>query len=376
MHFDNRCAMVDDPEGEVRKLLLSCTRAPAGTDLEVPATSIELRLRRSIIDVALWLYESAQPCRYGARSERNYVILKLRFGSLALFSGALLLAAGSPASAAAPQTTGPYAVVIEEDPSLPGHTIYRPQNLSAVEGKLPVIAWGNGACAAGGDAFANYLAEFASYGMVAVANGTLHPPAGARTVTKQLVETLDWAEAQNASLSSRYHNKLDLSAMAVSGQSCGGLQALEAAADPRVTTAVIYNSGIIRDLSAIARPDPNNPSGPPRLPPGLVLPGTPATLKKLHTPVIYIIGGEPDIAYKNSEADYAEIDSVPLFKADLPVGHGGTVGEPHGGKFGEVGRVWLLWQLKHDQKAKAMFAGDNCGLCQASGWKVKRKNWM
>ena len=58
----------------------------------------------------------------------------------------------------------------------------------------------------------------------------------------------------------------------------------------------------------------------------------------------------------------------------MDVGHNGSYWEPHGGKFAEVATSWLLWQLKRDQKAGAMFTGATCGLCQAAAWKVERKN--
>ena len=35
--------------------------------------------------------------------------------------------------------TGQYSAMLEQDPSLPTHTIYRPQDLSAVKEKLPII---------------------------------------------------------------------------------------------------------------------------------------------------------------------------------------------------------------------------------------------
>jgi hypothetical protein len=105
-----------------------------------------------------------------------------------------------------------------------------------------------------------------------------------------------------------------------------------------------------------------------------VIPGSVESLTKLHTPTIYLIGGGEDIAYKNAEADFAAITTVPLFKANLDVGHGGTLAEPHGGKFAEVATQWLLWQLKHDQQAAWMFVGEKCGLCQQPEWKVERKN--
>ena len=43
---------------------------------------------------------------------------------------------------------GPYPAVMELDPALPDHVIYRPADLKPFAGgKLAVFAWGNGGCA-------------------------------------------------------------------------------------------------------------------------------------------------------------------------------------------------------------------------------------
>jgi len=59
-------------------------------------------------------------------------------------------AAQNPGGSQPPGTTpgsGPYQAVMEMDPGLPDHTIYRPENLSALNGAtLPIVVWGNGAC--------------------------------------------------------------------------------------------------------------------------------------------------------------------------------------------------------------------------------------
>ena len=47
-------------------------------------------------------------------------------------------------------------------------------------------------------------------------------------------------------------------------------------------------------------------------------------LEKIHTPVLYMLGGPTDIAYNNGMDDYARINHVSAFTANLPVGHGGT----------------------------------------------------
>jgi hypothetical protein len=176
--------------------------------------------------------------------------------------------------------------------------------------------------------------------------------------------------AQNKDSKSPYFNKIEADKIAVSGQSCGGLEALVAATDPRVKTAVIFNSGVFRGTT---------PGFPVKNPDGTttnyVMPGTVETLKKLHTPVIYIIGGEKDIAYKNSEADFQQIEGIPLFNANLGnVGHGGTLGQPFGGKFAQAARLWLEWQLKGDKQAGKAFLGSDCTLCKDPDWVVKRKN--
>jgi hypothetical protein len=97
-------------------------------------------------------------------------------------------------------------------------------------------------------------------------------------------------------------------------------------------------------------------------------------LEKLHTPVIYILSGEKDIAYQNGMDDFRRINRVPVFMANLNVGHGGTYAQPHGGEFAKVATAWFQWQLKGDKQAAAMFEGDPCGIANMPGWKVEKKN--
>ena len=97
-------------------------------------------------------------------------------------------------------------------------------------------------------------------------------------------------------------------------------------------------------------------------------------LEKLHTPTLYLLGGESDIAYKNGMDDVRRINHVPIFAANLDVGHGGTYRKPHGGEFAQVATAWLQWQLRGDRDAAKMFEGDPCGLSKREGWKVEKKN--
>ncbi len=260
--------------------------------------------------------------------------------------------------------TGPYSALMLSDNTLPTHTIFRPNDLSVFgdKNKLPIIAWGNGACANSPWEHINFLSEVASHGFLVVAIGPMPQEGqrgGGRSTSSQLVDAINWAIAQNNDKASIYYNKIDITKIAVSGMSCGGLQTLEMAPDPRVTTAVICNSGILGN-------------------PGSGMPGMPGLTKdhllKLHTPTLYILGGETDIAYGNGMDDFKRINHVPVFAANMNVGHGGTYSQPHGGEFAKVATAWYKWQLKGDEEAGKMFTGEPCGLSQDPNWKAEKKN--
>jgi dienelactone hydrolase len=260
--------------------------------------------------------------------------------------------------------TGPFKSIMVSEPSLPTHTVFKPSDLDAAtkKGKLPIIVWGNGACANSPWEHVNFLSEVASYGFMVIAIGPM-PQEGERTrdrsTSSQLTDAINWAIAQNDDKTSPYFNKLDVKKIAVSGMSCGGLQALETAPDPRVTTTVICNSGILGN-------------------PGAGMPGMPQLTKdhlsKIHTPTLYLLGGEKDIAYGNGMDDFNRINHVPIFVANMDVGHGGTYGKPHGGEFAKVATAWFQWQLKNDKKAGKMFTGNPSGLSKDPNWKVEKKN--
>lgn len=260
--------------------------------------------------------------------------------------------------------TGPYPALMVTENTLPTHTVFRPKDLTQFgnKNKLPIIAWGNGACANSPWEHVNFLSEVSSYGFLVIAIGPM-PQEGqrgsGRSTSSQLTDAINWAIAQNNDKTSPYYNKIDITKIAVSGMSCGGLQTLETAPDPRVTTAVICNSGILGDS-------------------GSGMPGMPNLKKdhllKLHTPTLYILGGEKDIAYANGMDDFKRINHVPVFVANMNVGHGGTYSQPHGGEFAKVATAWYKWQLKGDNEAGKMFTGDPCGLSQNPNWKVEKKN--
>lgn len=258
--------------------------------------------------------------------------------------------------------SGAYKAIMVEEPSLEAHTIFRPADLSAFGKKnpLPVLVWGNGACTNSPWEHQNFLSEIASHGFLVVAIG--HWPAegeryrGAMSKSEQQIEGIDWVIAQNADKNSPYYQKLDLNNIAAAGMSCGGLQTLTNAADERLKAIMICNSGSFIDPSGAV--------------PGMPMP-TKDDLKKIHTPVMYLLGGPTDIAYENGMDDFRHIDHVPAFAVNFPVGHGGTYGQIHGGEFSIAALAWLEWQLKGDKEAKAMLTGDNPGLLAREDWTLE-----
>jgi len=273
---------------------------------------------------------------------------------------------------------GPHPSLIEVVEALPDHVVYRPADLSAVgPDGLGVFVWGNGGCAADGTSSRFHLSQIASYGYLVIAPGKwrsgpnrLEDPAPQRamdangqfppspTNAAQLIEALDWALAQNGDPDSPYFGLVDENALAAGGFSCGGVQALTVAGDPRLDTVVVQNSGLL-------------PPDAPRLG-GMEL-GKEGLLA-LHTPVIYLDGGPTDIAYENGLDDYNRIEHVPAYWINTPTGHGGTYHEPMGGRNASIVVDWLEWQLRGDAAAGRTFAGENCRLCTDPEATIEMKN--
>lgn len=263
--------------------------------------------------------------------------------------------------------TGPYKAVMKEEPTLPEHTIFAPKNLKPFgpQKKLPVLVWGNGACANSPWEHKNFLNEIASYGYIVLATGILpendDPYRGPMSRSEQQIESIDWIISQNSDPKSPYYNKIDVEKICLSGMSCGGLQTLFNCADKRIKLLMICNSGLFNQQNA------NQAVGGMPMPPK-------EKLKEIHSPIMYLLGGETDIAYGNGMDDFHRIDHVPACATNFPVGHGGTYSKPHGGEFSIVALAWLNWQLKGDKEAAKMFQGADCGISKREGWTIEKND--
>lgn len=301
---------------------------------------------------------------------------------------------------------GPHRVVIEHDPGLATHTIFRPSELTL--DRHPVLVWGEGGCAKNGLTFPEFLSEIASHGVVVIADGPpikrpAGPPPGAgpagggpgpgaaapggpgagarpggpggapgagprqggpgaggmpNAATMMngapLVAAIDWIEAEANKKDSRFYHKVDAARVAAMGMSCGGLMSYGASTDPRIATVGIWNSGLL--------PNESDPNANAKIYAGI------------HGSVIIVTGGESDIAYANGKRDFELMpERTPAFYGAYPsVGHGGTYNQDNGGPYGTVAVAWLKWQLLGDTSAagRGFFVGDSCKICKDANWQT------
>ena len=227
-----------------------------------------------------------------------------------------------------PQTgkapTGRYPVVVEHDPKLATHTIYRPSELSM--DKHPVLVWGEGGCAKNGLMFPEYLSEIASHGFVVIADGPPvarpaggpngpaagaapaaggagaggPPPGGAGPPANRasmvngtaLVAALDWLEAESTDRDSRFFDKVRCRPRGGDGH-------------------VLRRIDVLRRLERSARRDRRHLEQRP-------VRGRRQRqdLRRHSRPVIIVTGGESDIAYANGKRDFEVMPAkIPVFTA-------------------------------------------------------------
>ena len=275
--------------------------------------------------------------------------------------------------------SGPYKAVMTDDASLPGFTIYRPDDLqsaSKVEGALPVVLFGNGGCYRSSQPYAKFLTEIASHGYVLMAVGewrTEQDPNEAKiwelddeksslktNDAKSLVNiALNWLEKENQRTGSEFYQTVNTQNVAAMGYSCGGVQALlmGALGEKRIKTVVGMNTGIFKEEGPLS---------------GMI---QKADLQKLSTPIIYMLGGEADDAAPNGRDDFKVINHVPVVLATYPsVGHLATYQDHQGGAFGQMARTWLDYQLKGKKQYENLFRYSDKGN-DFEGWEITQKGF-
>lgn len=257
--------------------------------------------------------------------------------------------------------SGPYKAVGVADSTLSGLTIYRPLDMEAAtdaEGRaLPLMVFANGACTDCNAQHWRMLSDIASYGYIVVAVGELQDSINDRPHNHvepiEMIRGINWAEQKTNDSHSEYSGIIDMDNVCFAGMSCGGAMTMANSADPRIKTYIMFNTGM-GDLEMAGASKEN--------------------LNNVHGPVLYILGGESDIAYNNALMDYDRINHVPVaFSSQLRVGHGGTYHELYGGTYSTMARYWLNWQLKGDDSHKDVFLNNN--LEGFPDWRMKAKNF-
>lgn len=255
--------------------------------------------------------------------------------------------------------SGDYKAIAVCDETLQDFVVYRPKDIrSAVkeEGKLPVLVWANGGCMNSSIHHERFLTEIASHGYVIVAIGSLQMTVEERehehTADDKLLQAIDWMTAQEKTRGSDYYHRVDLERVAAAGHSCGGAQTLRVADDSRIKTYMILNAGMGDMTMAGASAN---------------------SLKKLHADIIYLIGGETDVAYENAILDYARIDNVPAVIANhTTAGHSATFDEEFGGAFARMALDWLDWHFKGKDKSEVFIGKD---LSAYPNWTIRSKGF-
>lgn len=233
---------------------------------------------------------------------------------------------------------------------------------------MPLIAAANGGCRDSNHSMIAAHTLMAAHGFAVVAIGppeltvTFGTRRNASAQPERLTQVLDWATATE-----QLRGRLDPSRIAVMGQSCGGIEAMVAGADPRVRSVVALNTGFFESA----------PGEPPQLGFGR------EHLERLHTPILFISGGPGDIAYENCRANY-DIVRVPAAWADNPQGghsgfwYGLRGAEPDASITHEaVSAVvqWLDFTLNGSGSARSYFLNRANGLASVGGWSVSSKHF-
>jgi dienelactone hydrolase len=248
---------------------------------------------------------------------------------------------------------GPYASTTTNFSGPNGnYTIYHPRELGTNGVKHPVVNWMSGGST--NPAMYPLLPHLATHGFVVVASNTT-PTIGAQVALGQeMVAGLDWILEQNKTSGSPFFGKIDETKIGAMGYSMGGLATTTIVDDPRLTTTV-HVSGGTGNQGGIEKFD------------------------KLHAPAAFLCGGTTgdssvDIAGDNCKLDFDYIKTQSVFYGKFHGDHLCSLMAPCQTWLMTAQTGWLRWQLMNDQPLKAMFVGEQCGLCKDSNWTVQQKN--
>jgi hypothetical protein len=258
----------------------------------------------------------------------------------------------------------PVAVTREAANGLPTHTVFRPADLSVYEdNELPVVIWTNGACRPSHYGYIGYLSGLAQGGYIVVAFGGINETdtVGQTEQPQRSLAVMDWLQSDQAQR--QFKGKLDSTRIATSGTSCGGLEALLAAADPRVDAVLALNTGFFESTDRLR--------------------SSLADIDNVSVPIFLIYGGPDDIAAPNAIANYERSYAPFVLVSANGAGHNGLTfgiweGDSDMGILIEsinIGTTWLDYALKGDHDAGQKLLAEDCYYCQMDIFEVKSKGF-
>lgn len=261
------------------------------------------------------------------------------------------------ASAARQPLTSLKLPTIKESPKVaPWFNVYRPKDLSAKEGPLPVILWANGGCFRAEDPWKILLDRWAAAGFVVLALTAGDTALGAlmQSTVDDQAKLVDWVIEQNSKQGGPYAGKLDLERIVAAGNSCGGVTALGVAAkDPRIASVFVLSGS-----SAVGAADKE-------------------VMSKIKAPMGYVVGGSEDIAGANAAADYDLVTAgVPAVIVSRAMGDHVTVSTDMKilEDVAEISLNWLDLSLYGTKEAyDTLTSSMVCASCDAGPWKLKAK---
>ncbi|MDD9945087.1 MAG: hypothetical protein OXU20_28860 [Myxococcales bacterium] len=210
------------------------------------------------------------------------------------------------------------------------YTIFRPACWKDGE-TYPVITWGNGTCGQSGG-YAGLLATVASHGFVVIAANSRFTNAG----NNEMLRALDLAAALNADESSIFYQKLDLDRVGAMGHSQGSAATVNAAMDPRVKAAILWNGGASASKPYLAVSGDRDLGG-------VTAAGMDGTVQGSSQPAAWLF--------------YHQV----LVTGGNATGHLTLMEQPE--RVWEPTVAWWKYMLNGDEEAKKMFVGPDCGLC-------------
>jgi hypothetical protein len=223
------------------------------------------------------------------------------------------------------------------------YTVFYPGVMPEGE-TFPVITWGNGTCAMP-EGYGTLLRYLASYGYIIIAANSRYVGDGAAQS-----HALDFAEAENEKMGSKWFHKMDLTKIGAAGHSQGSSGTAAASSDSRINTVILFNGGAQASKPYLAVSGERDIGDT----------GSPTTLSN-------------PVAAAPRPAAYIYFHHVPTTVAMQPTG--GSAGhltlmmEPE--RVMEWTVAWFDMELKGKAEAKTMFIGDTCTLCDGNAYPSK-----